>query len=129
MGKGMDKVLIQGLSVDARIGVFDWEKIIRQPLIFDLEMAWDIQQAAATDDLQYALNYQAVTDTIEAFIADTQFELLETLLEKLAQLLLTTYQMPWLKIRVTKPAVVPQAKAVGLEIERTLSDYIASEGQ
>ena len=52
----MDKVFIRGLTVETIIGVFEWEKQVQQPLIFDLEMDWDITQAAATDDLAYALN-------------------------------------------------------------------------
>lgn len=114
----MDKVFIRGLKVDAIIGVFDWEKKVHQPLIFDLEMAWDIAQAAATDNLDFALNYQAVTEHIEAFVAKHQFQLLETLLEKLAADLRAAFNIPWLSIAVEKPAVVPQAKAVGLYIER-----------
>lgn len=114
----MDKVFIRGLKVDAVIGVFDWEKKVRQPLIFDLEMAWDISKAAATDDLSYALNYQAVTEFVERFVQNNQFELLETMVERLAEQLRQEFSMPWLSIQVQKPAVVPQAKAVGLYIER-----------
>lgn len=114
----MDKVFIKGLKVDAVIGVFAWEKQVHQPLIFDLDMAWDITRAANTDNLDYALNYQAVTEHIEAFIAKHQFQLLETLLERLATELREHFAIPWLSIRVEKPAVVPQAQAVGLYIER-----------
>lgn len=114
----MDKVFIRGLKIDAVIGVFEWEKQVRQPLIFDLEMAWDIAQAAATDNLDFALNYQAVTEHIEAFVTQHQFQLLETLLEQLANELRQTFNIPWLSITVEKPAVVPQARAVGLYIER-----------
>lgn len=114
----MDKVFVRGLKVDAIIGVFEWEKTNQQPLIFDLEMAWDISQAAATDDLSYALNYQAVTEFVEAFVQKSRFELLETLVERLAEQLRKTFAMPWLSIEVQKPAVVPQAQAVGLYIER-----------
>ncbi len=114
----MDKVFIRGLTVDTVIGVFEWEKKIRQPLIFNLEMAWDIRKAAATDDLSYALNYQAVTEFVEDFVQNNQFELLETLVDRLADQLRQKFNMPWLSIEVQKPAVVPQAKAVGLYIER-----------
>ena len=114
----MDKVFIRGLKVDAVIGVFDWEKRVHQPLMFDVEMHWDIRQAAATDDLRYALNYQAVTEFIEAFVQQHQFQLLETLLEQLASALRTHFEIPWLRLAVEKPAVVPQARAVGLIIER-----------
>ncbi|WP_028294976.1 dihydroneopterin aldolase [Oceanobacter kriegii] len=114
----MDKVFIEGLKVDAVIGVFDWEKQVRQPLVFDLEMAWDIRQAAATDDLAFALNYAAVTEYVENFVRAQHFQLLESLIERLADELIKEFGMPWLSIRVEKPAVVPQARAVGLKIER-----------
>jgi len=116
----MDKVFIRGLKVDAVIGVFDWEKQVQQPLIFDLEMAWDITQAAQTDELKYALNYAAVSERVIEFVTGHQFELLETLLEKLAALLIAEFQIPEILIRVEKPAVVPEAQAVGLEIVRRM---------
>ncbi|WP_221800858.1 dihydroneopterin aldolase [Oceanobacter mangrovi] len=114
----MDKVFINGLKVDAVIGVFEWEKQVHQPLLFDLEMAWDIRQAAATDDLAFALNYAAVTEFVENFVQQQQFELLESLIERLASALQQEFAIRWLAIRVEKPAVVPQARAVGLRIER-----------
>lgn len=114
----MDKVFIRGLTVEAVIGVFDWEKQVQQPLIFDLEMDWDITQAAETDDLQYALNYAAVTDRVIAFVQANQYDLLERLLVQLAETLRQEFSIPKIKIRVEKPAVAPHAQAVGLEIER-----------
>jgi len=114
----MDKVFIRGLKVDAVIGVYDWERQVHQPLVFDLEMAWDIRMAAATDDLMHALNYQAVAEFIEQFVRQQNFQLLESLLQRLADALLKEFGMPWLCIQVEKPAVVPQARAVGLSIER-----------
>lgn len=114
----MDKVFIHGLKVDAVIGVYDWEKQVRQPLVFDLEMAWDIRVAAATDDLIHALNYQAVTEFVEAFVREQHFQLLESLIERLAEALRKEFGMPWIGIKVEKPAVVPQSRVVGLYIER-----------
>ena len=114
----MDKVFIRGLNVEAVIGVFDWEKQVRQPLIFDLEMDWDITQAAATDDLAYALNYAAVSDRVIEFVQTNQYDLLERLLVQLAETLRCEFSIPKIKIRVEKPAVAPNAIAVGLEVER-----------
>jgi len=114
----MDKVVIRGLTLDASIGVFDWEKQILQPLVLDLELGWDIKKSAATDDLAYALNYQAVAEYVEAVLNERHYQLLETLLEQLAHRLMAEFSIPWLRIAVEKPAVVPQARAVGLVIER-----------
>jgi len=122
----MDKVFIHGLRVDAVIGVYDWEKQVRQPLVFDLEMAWDIRVAAATDDLMHALNYQAVSEFVETFVREQHFQLLESLIERLAEALRNEFGMPWIGLRVEKPAVVPQSRAVGLYIER--GELIAATG-
>lgn len=114
----MDKVFIRDLRIEAVIGVFDWEKAVKQPLIFDLDMAWNIKRAAETDNLDYALNYQAVAEFVEAFLHSQQFELLEAMLDKLAAALMSEFGIPWLRICVEKPAVVPQARVVGISIER-----------
>lgn len=114
----MDTVIIEGLLVDAVIGVFDWEKQVQQPLYFDLEMAWDNRKPAQSDDLKDALDYGAVTQFVEEFVGSKQYELLETLLEGLASGLQHRFAIPWLAIQVRKPAVVPQAKSVGIRIER-----------
>ena len=114
----MDKVFIRGLKVETIIGVFAWEKEVCQPLIFDLTMDWDITQAAETDDLAYALNYAAVSDRVIEFVQGNQYDLLERLLVQLAETLRSEFSIPKIKIRVEKPAVAPDASAVGLEIER-----------
>jgi dihydroneopterin aldolase len=114
----MDKVFIRGLRVETVIGVFAWEKQVRQPLIFDVTMDWDITQAADTDDLTYALNYAAVSDRVIEFVQGNQYDLLERLLVQLAETLRREFLISKIKIRVEKPAVAPDAMAVGLEIER-----------
>jgi dihydroneopterin aldolase len=114
----MDKVFIRGLRVETVIGVFAWEKQVRQPLIFDVTMDWDITQAADTDDLAYALNYAAVSDRVIEFVQGNQYDLLERLLVQLAEMLRREFLISKIKIRVEKPAVAPDAMAVGLEIER-----------
>lgn len=118
----MDTVFIRELKVEAIIGIYDWERKNRQPLIFDVEMAWDIKQAAATDDLQYALNYKAVAESIVEFTESTEFLLIETLLEQVAERLLKEFRMPSLKISVDKPVAIENTRTVGLTIERCLSD-------
>jgi dihydroneopterin aldolase len=114
----MDKVFVRGLKVETVIGVFAWEKEVLQPLVFDLTMDWDITQAAETDDLAYALNYAAVSDRVIEFVQSHQYDLLERLLVQLAEALRKEFSIPKIKIRVEKPAVAPDAIAVGLEIER-----------
>lgn len=115
----MDIVFIDGLEVDTVIGVYDWERDIRQCLTVDVQLGWDIRPAAAHDDLNAALDYAAVSAHIQAFASESQFQLVETFAEQLAQQLMQRFQIPWLRLRVTKPGAVPAARGgVGVEIER-----------
>jgi dihydroneopterin aldolase len=111
-------LILSEITGNSVIGVFAWEKQVRQPLIFDVTMDWDITQAADTDDLAYALNYAAVSDRVIEFVQGNQYDLLERLLVQLAETLRREFLISKIKIRVEKPAVAPDAMAVGLEIER-----------
>lgn len=118
----MDKVFIKGLSIQTTIGFFAWEKEIKQTLIFDLAMAWDIKPAAENDELAKTLDYADVSVEIEKFANANPVDLLETLAERLAKHLMGKYQIPWVKLTVHKPNAVHNAASVGVEIERgTLS--------
>ena len=114
----MDRVFIEGLEVDTVIGAYDWERDIRQCLRLDLQMAWDNRPAAAGDDLNLALDYASVSTRIQAFAAESQFILVETFAERLAQRLMSEFGILWLRLRVTKPGVNARARALGVEIER-----------
>lgn len=117
----MDKVFIQGLVIETRIGIHDWERRVRQRLVIDLEMQWDNARAAQTDDIADTLNYQALCERLEEFIPSRQPLLLETLAEEVAALLLEEFRVPWLRLRITKPDVMPQTQSVGVELERSQS--------
>lgn len=114
----MDKVFIDGLEVDTVIGAYDWERGIRQCLRVDLSLGWDNRPAAAGDDLSLALDYAAVTARVQAFAQEAEFILVETFAERLAQTLLSEFQIPWLRLKLTKPGAVAAASGVGVEIER-----------
>ena len=114
----LDRVFIEGLEVDTVIGAYDWEREIRQCLRLDLSFAWDNRPAAATDDLSKALDYAQVSARIQAFAAESRFILVETFAERLAALLMSEFQIPWLRLKLTKPGAVPAAIGVGVEIER-----------
>ena len=113
----MDRVFIEGLEVDTVIGAYDWERSIRQCLRLDLSFAWDNRPAAENDDLSKALDYASVSERIQAFAAQTQFQLVETFAERLAEVLMSEFNIPWLHIKLTKPGAVAAAKGVGVEIE------------
>ena len=117
----MDRVFIEGLEIEAVIGIYDWERRIRQPLVFDLEMAWDNRRPAATDDIASALDYKAVSKRLIGYVSQSGFGLVETLAERCAQLVMDEFGVPWLRLKLSKPGAVRGARAVGVVIERERS--------
>ncbi len=114
----MDIVFIEDLRIDAIIGIYDWERQVRQTLSLDLEMAWDNRAAAASDNIEDALNYKSVADRLIQFVAGSEFQLLEAMAEQVCDIVLTEFAVEWLRLRLRKPGAVPQARAVGLLLER-----------
>ena len=114
----MDKVFINGLTIQTTIGFFAWEKEIKQTLNIDLAMAWDIRPAAKNDELDKTLDYAAISTAIEQFANNNAVDLLETLAERMAAFLMAEYAIPWLKLAIHKPNAVHNAASVGVEIER-----------
>ncbi|HSX50079.1 MAG TPA: dihydroneopterin aldolase [Cellvibrio sp.] len=114
----MDIVYIRDLRIDTIIGIYDWEREVRQTVSIDLEMASDIRKAAATDDIQYALNYKAVSKRLIAYVENRNALLVETLAEEIAQMIRTEFAVPWLRLRLSKPGAIRGARDVGLIIER-----------
>jgi len=114
----MDIVYINDLKVDTVIGIFDWERRIRQTVSLDLEMAADIRRGAASDHIDDALDYKAIGKRLIAFIESSEFQLVEALAENVAQLVLKEFQVPWLKLRLSKPGALRGARDVGVIIER-----------
>ena len=114
----MDIVFIRGLRIEAVIGIYDWERKIRQPLIFDLEMASDISKAAASDNIEDTLNYKTISKRLESFVGGSEFQLVETLAEKCAEIILNEFKIPWVKLSLNKKGAVSIAEDVGVIIER-----------
>jgi len=115
----MDKVFIEGLEIKALIGIYDWERKIRQPLRLDLEMAFDNRIPADTDDIVDTLDYKAVSKRLIAYVESSSFGLVETLAEHCAQLVLDEFHVTWLRLKLGKPGAVRGAQTVGVIIERT----------
>ena len=114
----MDKVFIEGLEIEALIGIYDWERRIRQVLRFDLEMAFDNRVPAASDDIADTLDYKAVSKRLVAFVSASSFGLVETLAERCAEIVLEEFGVHWLRLKLSKPGAVRGAQAVGVIIER-----------
>ncbi|SHE79967.1 bifunctional dihydroneopterin aldolase/7,8-dihydroneopterin epimerase [Vibrio gazogenes] len=114
----MDKVFIEQLVVVTTIGVYDWEQQIKQKLVFDIEMAHDNRPAGQSDNVTDALDYAQVSQQIIQYVENGRFLLIERVAEEVAHLIMSTFAVPWLRIRLTKPGAVPQAAGVGVVIER-----------
>ena len=114
----MDKVFIEQLEVITTIGAYDWEQEIKQKLVLDIEMAHDNRVAGKSDDVADALDYAQVSTAVLNHIGNGRFLLVERVAEEVAQLIMSQFSVPWIKIRLTKPGAVPQAKGVGVVIER-----------
>ena len=116
----MDIVYLRDLKIETVIGVFDWERQIRQTVILDIDMATDVAAAAATDRLESALDYKAVTKRIIKFVEASEVQLVETLAEQIADLLRNEFNIPWLKLTVNKKGALRGARDVGVIIERSI---------
>lgn len=114
----MDKVLIEGLEAEAIIGVFDWEREVKQKVVLDLQMKWDNKKAALTDSLEYALDYNAISLKLVDFIENSSFQLIEALAENVADILITDFNVPELELKLSKPAAVNAAENVAVKIKR-----------
>ena len=114
----MDTIFLRDLEVNATIGIYEWEKRIRQKVRIDLEMGCDIAKAAASDSIEDTLNYKAVGKRVIQFAEESRYELVETLVEKIAEILMTEFEIPWVRITVSKPGAVRGSRDVGIIIER-----------
>lgn len=114
----MDKIFLRDLRIETIIGVFDWERQVKQVVSIDLEMGTDISRAAADDDIGATLNYKAVAKRVIDYVGDAEFKLVETLAENVAAILLGEFETPWVKVSVNKPGAIRGARDVGVVIER-----------
>ena len=114
----MDKIFLSGLKIDTVIGIWEWERKIRQTVVIDLEMSADIAKAAATDCVEDTLNYKLVAKRIQSFVADSSFQLVETLAERVAGIVRDEFDVRWVKVRVNKPGAIRGSRDVGVLIER-----------
>ncbi|MBK1734374.1 dihydroneopterin aldolase [Halorhodospira abdelmalekii] len=114
----MDRIFIRGLEIETVIGIFDWERRIRQRVRLDLEMAADVASAAASDSIDDALDYKALSKRLIAFVGESEFLLVETLAEQVAAIVRSEFAVPWVRLSVSKPGALRGAEDVGVVIER-----------
>ena len=114
----MDIIFLRDLRVETVIGIWEWERKIRQTVAIDLEMSTDIRKAAASDNVEDTLNYKSVAKRVQSFVAESSFQLVETLAEKIAAIVLDEFDVAWIRVRVNKPGAIRGALDVGVLIER-----------
>ena len=121
LGKKMsDIVYIRELEVETIIGIFDWEREVKQIVSLDLDMAHDIAKAGETDDIEYALNYKSISKRLIAFIEKSEYFLIEALAEAVTSIVINEFSVPWVRLRISKPGALRGSKDVGVIIERGL---------
>ena len=113
-----DFVFIEDLRIETVIGIYDWERKIKQVVALDLEMAFDNTVPAASDRIDDTLDYKRVSKRLIQFVGDSRFELVETLAERCAEIVMREFGVPWLRLKLSKPGAVTGSKAVGVVIER-----------
>ena len=113
-----DTIFLQDLKVETIVGIWDWERKIRQTVSIDIEMAADVAKAAETDNIEGTLNYKAVAKRVQQFVGDSEYQLVETLAEKIAETILAEFDLAWVQLRVSKPGAIRNAKNVGVVIRR-----------
>ena len=113
-----DTIFLHDLRVDVIVGIWDWERKIRQVVSIDLEMGADISRAAKHDDIEHTLNYKAVSKRVQSMLGDSEFQLVETMAERIAELVLTEFDVPWVTVKVNKPGAIRGARDVGVKIHR-----------
>lgn len=115
----MDKVFVKGLKIETTIGVYEWEKSIKQTLVFDLTFFTDIRAAAEHDDIEQTLDYAAISARVIEYVQSNQFELIEAVAERVCALILNEYAVNQVALCLSKPGAVPEADTVGVEIVRS----------
>ena len=119
LGKKMsDIVYIRELEVETIIGIFDWEREVKQIVSLDLDMVHDIAKAGETDDIEYALNYKSISKRLIAFIEKSEYFLIEALAEAVTSIVINEFSVPWVRLRISKPGALRGSKDVGVIIER-----------
>ena len=114
----MDKIFVRDLQVKTIVGIWDWERRVPQTVSIDLEMAGDIRAAAAADTIDATFDYRAVSKRVSAFVAESRFQLIETMAESIARIVTDEFDVPWVKVAVHKPWAVRGSRDVGIIIER-----------
>lgn len=114
----MDIIFLNEVKIETRLGVPDWERRLPQTIILDIELAMPHSRACQSDAIEDTIDYGTVVARIRQTLTDNSFKLVEALAEHIAQLILTEFETPWVRVRVGKPGILPGLKQLGVAIER-----------
>jgi dihydroneopterin aldolase len=118
----MDKIFIHALKTETIVGIFDWERQVKQTVVMDIEFSADIRKAAISDSIDDTLNYKGIAKRVLGFVDESSFHLVETLAEHVAMLILEEFGVSWVSIALSKPGAIRNSRDVGVMLERTLQD-------
>lgn len=118
----MDLIYVRNLRIECTIGVFEWERRVRQTVAIDLDLAADAARAARTDRLEDTVDYKAISKRLVEYVGASEFQLVETLAQKVAEIVLGEFAVPWVRVRINKKGALRQATDVGVVIERSRPD-------
>tara|TARA_B100000963_G_C22601821_1_gene660595 strand:- start:319 stop:690 length:372 start_codon:yes stop_codon:yes gene_type:complete len=118
-----DKIYVEDLRVKATIGIFDWEKKIKQDVSISYEIPHDNVKAAKADAIEATTDYKSITKAIISFVENNKFELVETFAEKIAEMVIKDFNVSEIRLRVSKPGALRFSKDVGVIIERDRGSY------
>jgi 7,8-dihydroneopterin aldolase/epimerase/oxygenase len=118
----MDKIFLHALKTEAIIGIFDWERQVKQTVIIDIEISADVRKAALSDSIHDTLNYKRVAKRVLGFVEESSFHLVETLAEHIAMLLLEDFGVTHVRISLSKPGAIRSSRDVGVTVDRDRND-------
>jgi dihydroneopterin aldolase len=123
MDKSFDKIFVTALTTECIVGIWDWERKVKQTVVVDLEMACDVRKAALSDHIEDTVDYKQVSKRVLSFISESQFQLVEALTEHIARIIVTEFAVPWVRVRLNKQGAIRNSRDVGIVIERRTEDY------
>ena len=122
MNQTTDKVFLRELAVECIIGFLDWERLVKQTVYLDIEAPIDCRRAAINDDVALTLDYKRLSKLVIAFVSASEFKLVETLADRTARLILTEFDIPWVRLTINKRGAIRASRDVGVIIERTRAE-------
>jgi 7,8-dihydroneopterin aldolase/epimerase/oxygenase len=118
---GLRHVFVRDLEVMATLGIYEVEKLAPQRVIVSIDLSVLEGKGAVADDISNVVSYEIVVKKVEAIIALGHVNLVETLAELIATSCLKDKRVVAARVRIEKPDIIPNARSVGIEIERVKS--------